>query len=33
MVEQAAPRLAALETTDTGKIIRETSSQIAYVAE
>ncbi|MEQ4562427.1 MAG: (Z)-2-((N-methylformamido)methylene)-5-hydroxybutyrolactone dehydrogenase, partial [Acinetobacter sp.] len=33
LVEQAAPRLAALETTDTGKIIRETSSQIAYVAE
>lgn len=28
-----APRLAALETRDTGKIIRETSAQIAYVAE
>ncbi|MCA3932115.1 MAG: aldehyde dehydrogenase family protein, partial [Burkholderia sp.] len=33
LVEQAAPRLAEIETTDTGKIIRETSSQIAYVAE
>jgi acyl-CoA reductase-like NAD-dependent aldehyde dehydrogenase len=31
--EAAAPRLAALETRDTGKIIRETSAQIAYVAE
>lgn len=33
LVEQAAPRLAEIETHDTGKIIRETSSQIAYVAE
>ncbi|WP_414447989.1 aldehyde dehydrogenase [Burkholderia sp. 22PA0099] len=33
LVEQAAPRLAEIETTDTGKIIRETASQIAYVAE
>ncbi|AOL08604.1 MULTISPECIES: aldehyde dehydrogenase [Burkholderia] len=33
LVEQAAPRLAEIETTDTGKIIRETSSQITYVAE
>lgn len=33
LLEQAAPRLAALETRDTGKIIRETSAQIAYVAE
>ena len=33
LVEDAAPRLAALETRDTGKIIRETSAQIAYVAE
>ncbi|WP_175670714.1 aldehyde dehydrogenase [Burkholderia ambifaria] len=33
LVEQAAPRLAEIETNDTGKIIRETSSQIAYVAE
>lgn len=33
LVEQAAPHLAELETMDTGKIIRETSSQIAYVAE
>ncbi|WP_366554968.1 aldehyde dehydrogenase [Aquibaculum sediminis] len=32
-VEQAAPRLAELETRDTGKIIRETRAQIAYVAE
>jgi len=32
-VQAAAPRLAALETRDTGKIIRETSAQIAYVAE
>jgi hypothetical protein len=31
--EANAPRLAALETRDTGKIIRETSAQIAYVAE
>jgi acyl-CoA reductase-like NAD-dependent aldehyde dehydrogenase len=33
LVQAAAPRLAVLETRDTGKIIRETSAQIAYVAE
>lgn len=33
LVQAAAPCLAALETRDTGKIIRETSAQIAYVAE
>lgn len=33
LVQAAAPRLAALETRDTGKIIRETRAQIAYVAE
>ncbi|MFT4015116.1 MAG: aldehyde dehydrogenase, partial [Paracoccus sp. (in: a-proteobacteria)] len=33
LVQEAAPRLAGLETRDTGKIIRETSAQIAYVAE
>ncbi|MCB4320770.1 aldehyde dehydrogenase [Alcaligenes sp. 13f] len=33
LLEQAAPELAAIETVDTGKIIRETRSQIAYVAE
>ncbi|QUS37194.1 aldehyde dehydrogenase [Falsirhodobacter algicola] len=33
LVQEAAPRLAALETRDTGKIIRETTAQIAYVAE
>jgi (Z)-2-((N-methylformamido)methylene)-5-hydroxybutyrolactone dehydrogenase len=33
LIAAAAPRLAALETRDTGKIIRETSAQIAYVAE
>lgn len=33
LVREAAPRLAALETRDTGKIIRETSAQIAYVAD
>jgi (Z)-2-((N-methylformamido)methylene)-5-hydroxybutyrolactone dehydrogenase len=33
LVEKAAPRLAEIETNDTGKIIRETSSQIAYVAQ
>ncbi len=33
LVQAAAPTLAALETRDTGKIIRETSAQIAYVAE
>ncbi|WP_164660132.1 aldehyde dehydrogenase [Tropicibacter sp. Alg240-R139] len=33
LVTENAPRLAELETRDTGKIIRETSAQIAYVAE
>lgn len=33
LVRAAAPRLAATETRDTGKIIRETSAQIAYVAD
>ncbi|AZL60461.1 aldehyde dehydrogenase [Tabrizicola piscis] len=33
LVQAAAPRLAAHETRDTGKIIRETSAQIAYVAD
>ncbi|MDP1575425.1 MAG: aldehyde dehydrogenase [Cypionkella sp.] len=33
LVQAAAAKLAALETRDTGKIIRETSAQIAYVAE
>ena len=33
LVQAAAPRLAQLETRDTGKIIRETTAQIAYVAE
>ena len=33
LVQEAAPRLAGLETRDTGKIIRETSAQIAYVAD
>jgi len=33
LIAEAAPRLAELETRDTGKIIRETSAQIAYVAE
>ncbi|UFM66561.1 aldehyde dehydrogenase [Paracoccus sp. MA] len=33
LVAEAAPHLAELETRDTGKIIRETSAQIAYVAE
>lgn len=33
LVAQHAPRLAELETRDTGKIIRETSAQIAYVAD
>ncbi|WP_085315447.1 aldehyde dehydrogenase [Derxia lacustris] len=32
LVEQQAPRLAELETADTGKIIRETRAQIGYVA-
>ncbi|MBI1492787.1 aldehyde dehydrogenase [Halocynthiibacter styelae] len=33
LVAENAPRLAEIETRDTGKIIRETSAQIAYVAE
>lgn len=33
LIEVHAPQLAELETRDTGKIIRETSAQIAYVAE
>jgi aldehyde dehydrogenase (NAD+) len=33
LVQQYAQDLAVLETRDTGKIIRETSAQIAYVAE
>ncbi|MDC0659904.1 aldehyde dehydrogenase [Leisingera sp. SS27] len=33
LVAENAPRLAELETRDTGKIIRETSAQIAYVSE
>ncbi|MBJ8453796.1 aldehyde dehydrogenase [Acinetobacter bereziniae] len=33
LIERSAPELALFETQDTGKIIRETSSQIAYVAE
>lgn len=33
LIAENAPRLAVLETRDTGKIIRETSAQIAYVAE
>ncbi|WP_238365699.1 aldehyde dehydrogenase [Mesobacterium pallidum] len=33
LVEQNARLLAEIETRDTGKIIRETSAQIAYVAE
>ena len=33
LVQAAAPDLARLETRDTGKIIRETSAQIAYVAD
>ena len=33
LVAEHAPRLAELETRDTGKIIRETSAQIAYVAD
>lgn len=33
LVAENAQVLAELETTDTGKIIRETSAQIAYVAE
>ncbi|GAB1584294.1 aldehyde dehydrogenase [Phyllobacterium phragmitis] len=33
LVQAKASRLAELETRDTGKIIRETSAQIAYVAD
>lgn len=33
LIEKNAPELARLETLDTGKIIRETQSQIIYVAE
>lgn len=33
LLAAAAPDLAALETRDTGKIIRETSAQIAYIAQ
>ncbi|CAN7536910.1 aldehyde dehydrogenase [Rhizobium sp. LjRoot254] len=33
LVQANAPKLAELETRDTGKIIRETSAQIAYVAD
>jgi acyl-CoA reductase-like NAD-dependent aldehyde dehydrogenase len=33
LIAEHAPKLAELETTDTGKIIRETSAQIAYVAD
>jgi len=33
LVQEAAPRLARIETRDTGKIIRETAAQIAYVAD
>jgi acyl-CoA reductase-like NAD-dependent aldehyde dehydrogenase len=33
LVEANAAKLAELETRDTGKIIRETSAQVAYVAE
>jgi (Z)-2-((N-methylformamido)methylene)-5-hydroxybutyrolactone dehydrogenase len=33
LVAEAAPELARLETLDTGKIIRETTAQIAYVAD
>ncbi|MCI2397925.1 aldehyde dehydrogenase [Aliiroseovarius subalbicans] len=33
LISQNAPHLAELETRDTGKIIRETSAQIAYVAD
>ena len=33
LIAQNADTLAALETRDTGKIIRETSAQIAYVAD
>jgi acyl-CoA reductase-like NAD-dependent aldehyde dehydrogenase len=33
LLAEAAPRLAAIETRDTGKIIRETTGQIAYIAQ
>ncbi|MBK0127937.1 aldehyde dehydrogenase family protein, partial [Pantoea sp. S61] len=33
LIERDAAKLARLETLDTGKIIRETQAQIAYVAE
>ena len=33
LIAENAPKLAELETKDTGKIIRETSAQIAYVAD
>lgn len=33
LIASNVPALAAIETVDTGKIIRETSAQIAYVAE
>ncbi len=33
LIERDAARLARIETLDTGKIIRETQAQIAYVAE
>ncbi|MEI2264518.1 aldehyde dehydrogenase [Erwinia sp. CGal63] len=33
LIEKHADRLARIETQDTGKIIRETKAQIAYVAE
>lgn len=33
LLAESAPTLAKLETADTGKIIRETSSQIGYMAE
>ncbi|WP_119388436.1 aldehyde dehydrogenase [Taklimakanibacter lacteus] len=33
LIAANVPALAAIETADTGKIIRETSSQIAYVAD
>lgn len=33
LIEKNAPELARLETLDSGKIIRETRAQIAYVAE
>lgn len=33
LLEREAPRLAELETRDSGKIIRETRAQVAYMAE